>query len=146
VALIHNRLFEPVIDDFSIFKSAKVNSKYMQNLLSKRQFVRRFKLTPATEMLILAVLIGILGGLGALLFKKLIFTLQDFFWRTPDMAPDSLLAVAWYRRLLLAHAWRRYCRAADLLFRPGGPRTRSPGSNDCRYHPQQHYSSGRCCG
>ena len=38
----------------------------------------RLKLTPATQMLILAVVIGTLGGFGALLFKKLIFTLQDF--------------------------------------------------------------------
>jgi CIC family chloride channel protein len=73
----------------------------MKKLLSKQQFARRLKLTPATEMLIYAALIGILGGFGALLFKKLIFSLQDFFWRTPDMSPDSLLGVVWYRRLLL---------------------------------------------
>ena len=73
----------------------------MKNLLSKRQFIRRLKLTPATEMLIYAAVIGILGGVGALLFKKLIFSLQDFFFRTPDMSPDSLLGVVWYHRLLL---------------------------------------------
>ena len=73
----------------------------MKKLLPKRQFFRRLKLTPATEMLIYAVIIGILGGFGAILFKKLIFSLQDFFWRTPDMAPDSLFGVIWYRRLLL---------------------------------------------
>ncbi len=72
----------------------------MKKLL-KQQFARRLKLTPATEMLIYAVLVGVLGGFGALLFKKLIFSLQDFFWSTPDMSPDSLLAVVWYRRLLL---------------------------------------------
>jgi hypothetical protein len=33
VALIHNRLFEPVIDDFSIFKSAKVNCNKDELLL-----------------------------------------------------------------------------------------------------------------
>ena len=52
-------------------------------------------------MLLLAVVVGLLGGFGALGFKKLIFGLQDLFWATPDMGPDSLMAVAWYRRLLL---------------------------------------------
>jgi CIC family chloride channel protein len=74
----------------------------MKRVWSKRQLIfRRLKLTPATEMLIYAVVIGILGGFGALLFKKLIFSLQGFFWSTPDMAPSSLLGVIWYRRLLL---------------------------------------------
>lgn len=39
-----------------------------------------FKLTPATQMLLFAVLVGILGGFGVLLFKKLIFSLQYLFW------------------------------------------------------------------
>ncbi|MBN1360763.1 MAG: chloride channel protein [Sedimentisphaerales bacterium] len=74
----------------------------MRRIWDKRQSIlRRLKLTPATEMLILAAVVGLLGGFGALLFKKLIFSLQALFWATPDMAPDSLLAVAWYRRLLL---------------------------------------------
>jgi len=67
-----------------------------------RQSVRRYlKLTPATQTVLFAVVIGILGGFGALFFKKLIFFLQEVFWATPDMAPDSLLAVAWFRRLLM---------------------------------------------
>ncbi len=74
----------------------------MRRIWSKRQFIfRRLKLTPAAEMLIFAVVVGILGGFGALLFKKLIFSLQHFFWNTPDMAPASLLGVVWYRRLLM---------------------------------------------
>ena len=74
----------------------------MRRVWNKRQLIlRRLKLTPATELLLLAVGVGILGGFGALLFKKLIFGLQDLFWATPDMSPDSLLSVAWYRRLLL---------------------------------------------
>jgi len=67
-----------------------------------RQTVYSFlRLTPATKTLILAVMVGLLGGLGAVGFKKLIFTLQGFFWSTPDMAPQTLLAVAWERRLLM---------------------------------------------
>jgi len=74
----------------------------MRRVWSKRQLIlRRLKLSPATELLLLAVLVGLLGGFGALLFKKLIFALQALFWSTPDMSPASLAAVAWYRRLLL---------------------------------------------
>ncbi len=69
--------------------------------LELQSVLRHLKLTPATQMLILAVVVGSLGGLGAVLFKKLIFFLQAFFWHTPDMAPNSLLNVVWYHRLLM---------------------------------------------
>ena len=62
---------------------------------------RRFKMTPATQMLILAVVVGVLGGLGALVFKKMILICQGVFWNTPDMASDTLFAVKWYRRLFM---------------------------------------------
>jgi CIC family chloride channel protein len=52
-------------------------------------------------MLILAVVVGLLGGFGSLLFKKLIVLFQGLFWATADMTPASLAAVAWYRRLLM---------------------------------------------
>jgi len=74
----------------------------MRRIWNKRQSIlRRLKLTPATKMLLLAVVVGILGGFGALFFKKLIFLFQVVFWSQPGMSPDALLEVAWYRRLLL---------------------------------------------
>ncbi|MBN1806155.1 MAG: chloride channel protein [Sedimentisphaerales bacterium] len=74
----------------------------MKEACSKLKIVARcLKLTPATEMLVLAVMVGILGGFGALLFKKLIFSLQEFFWATPDMSPDSLMGIVRYRRILM---------------------------------------------
>ncbi|HNY79124.1 MAG: chloride channel protein [Sedimentisphaerales bacterium] len=74
----------------------------MQTIWNTRPSIfRRLKLTPATEMLLLAVFVGILGGFGALAFKKLIILFQVVFWSQPDMSPEALFAVAWYRRLLL---------------------------------------------
>lgn len=74
----------------------------MKKLFLKPKLVVRYlKLTPATETIVCSVIVGILGGFGALLFKRLIFSLQDFFWTTPDMSPDSLLGIVWYRRILM---------------------------------------------
>jgi CIC family chloride channel protein len=74
----------------------------MRRIWSKRQAIlKRLKLTPATEMLIFAAVVGLLGGFGSLLFKKLIAVLAEFFWSAPTMAPSSLMAVAWYHRLLM---------------------------------------------
>lgn len=74
----------------------------MPRIWNRRQWVlRRLRLTPATEMLLLAVVVGILGGFGALFFKNLIHLFQSLFWATTDMAVETLAAMAWYRRLLL---------------------------------------------
>ncbi len=67
----------------------------------RQSVLRRLRLTPATEILLLAAAVGLLGGFGALVFKKLIYGLEELFWATPDMGPDSLMTVAWYRRLLM---------------------------------------------
>ena len=69
--------------------------------LQLQSVFRRLKMTPATQMLILAVVVGVLGGFGALFFKKMIMLFQGAFWGTPDMASETLLAVSWYRRLLM---------------------------------------------
>ncbi len=73
----------------------------MKDSASRRILLARLKLTPATQTLLFAVVVGILGGFGALLFKKLIFSLQYLFWSAGDMSPHALGAVAWYRRLLI---------------------------------------------
>ena len=49
----------------------------------------------------LAALVGILGGFGALFFKKLIFFIQYLFWHTVNMQPGTLLAVPWWQRLII---------------------------------------------
>jgi len=67
-----------------------------------RQAVLGFlRLSPATRMLVLAAVVGLLGGFGALGFKKLILLLQGLFWATKDMTPETLYAVVWQRRLLM---------------------------------------------
>ncbi len=74
----------------------------MKKVRARRQFWWwRPKLTPATETVLFAAAIGLLGGFGALFFKKLIFLLQEVFWSLPDMSPAALFDVAWYRRLLM---------------------------------------------
>jgi len=85
-----------------VWPPSRLHNNDMRRLWSKRQSILRYlKLTPATETVLLAVVIGVLGGFGALLFKKLIFGLQDLFWATGSMSPESLLAVGWHRRLLM---------------------------------------------
>ncbi len=66
----------------------------------RRKALRFFTLTPAGETILLAVLVGVLGGFGAILFKKLILFLQALFWSTPDMSCESLFSVSWLKRLV----------------------------------------------
>ena len=52
-------------------------------------------------MILLAVLVGVLGGFSVIGFKKLISGLQVLLWAIPEMTPADLLEVIWYKRLLL---------------------------------------------
>ncbi len=67
----------------------------------KRFSLERFGFSPATETIVLAALVGILGAFGALFFKRLILLVQFFFWHTHDMMPGTLLGIPWWIRLLV---------------------------------------------
>ena len=74
--------------------------------MSARKLKRRFSVeslgtSPATETIILAALVGILGGFGAIFFKRLILFGQLLFWHVPNMSSESLLAVPWVSRLII---------------------------------------------
>ena len=69
--------------------------------LQLQNVLRRMKLTPATQLLILSFMVGALGGFGAILFKKLIFGLEYLFWHKEEMSYESLMSVMWYHRLLM---------------------------------------------
>jgi len=71
------------------------------NFLQARTLGRTLRLSPATITLLLAVLVGVSGGFGALLFKKLIFLLQDIFWAASDMTPETFYGIPWIKRLIM---------------------------------------------
>jgi len=66
----------------------------------KRYPLERIGLSPSAETTVLAALVGILGGFGALGFKYLIAFAQTMFWKTSVMSPENILAAPWHTRLL----------------------------------------------
>ncbi len=72
-----------------------------QNWLQRKIRGHSFKVSPSTLMLVLAVLVGVLGGFSVIAFKTLISSLQYLFWAIPEMTPTELLDVIWYKRLLV---------------------------------------------
>lgn len=67
---------------------------------SKKHFsLEKLGFSPAAETIMLAAIVGVLGGFGALFFKKLIFFMQSFWWRVGSMSPESLYAVPWWMRV-----------------------------------------------
>ena len=72
-----------------------------QNWLKRKVLGRSLKISPSTLMILLAVLVGVLGGFSVIGFKKMIAGLQVLLWAIPEMTPAALLEVIWYKRLLL---------------------------------------------
>ena len=72
-----------------------------QKWLKRKLWGHSLKISPSTLMMVLAVLVGVLGGFSVIAFKKLISGLQILLWAIPEMTPAELLEVIWYKRLLL---------------------------------------------
>ena len=72
-----------------------------QNWLKRKVLGHSLKISPSTLMILLAVLVGVLGGFSVIGFKKMIAGLQVLLWAIPEMTPAALLEVIWYKRLLL---------------------------------------------
>ena len=76
------------------------SSYTMPHTKPKKHFsLEKLGFSPAAETVMLAALVGVLGGFGALLFKMLIFFLQSFWWRAPNMAPETMHAIPWWLRV-----------------------------------------------
>jgi len=84
----------------SIMASSKsiqklVNSKIISYLLS------RFNTSGHTFMIILAILIGIIGGYGAILFRNTIHFFQHLFFQSGHVDLAYLASISWQYKLLL---------------------------------------------
>ena len=78
-----------------IFKPAQKNiSQFTQDLVDKA------KLTEHTFVLIIAVIIGLVGGYGAVFIQFLIHDFQDLFWGGPFNL-ETLNAIEWYYKILI---------------------------------------------
>ncbi len=64
----------------------------------------RIGLGNRTSMILLAILIGIAGGFGAVFFRWLIETLQDLSWGSGGTPLEKFERSAWYARILIPAA------------------------------------------
>ncbi|NCQ35516.1 chloride channel protein, partial [bacterium] len=65
------------------------------------RLVERFEPDETTIMVVIAVLVGVAGGFGAILFRWLVNFFQGFVLGQGESTVELLLAVPWWHRLLL---------------------------------------------
>ena len=61
----------------------------------------RLKQTNAPFMVVLAVIVGLLGGVGAVGFRELIHTIQHFAWASDPYSLDDVRALPWWWILMV---------------------------------------------
>ena len=69
----------------------------IQELLSTQ--LERLRLTEHTFMVIIAVIIGVLGGFGAIFFRFTIQLFEDIFFGQGNYTLDYIIALPWYVKL-----------------------------------------------
>ena len=80
----------------SIFK--KISSYFPRRT---SVLIERAKMTEHTFMIVLAVIIGVLAGYGAIAFKTLIELISDFSFPGPSILLDNIANSPWYKKLFI---------------------------------------------
>ena len=84
------------------FSRLKIRFKLFQRNLNNRisEYFLLFRATEHTFMIIIAVIIGLIGGLGAVGIQYSIRLVQDIFWGNSELTLDFLKTVPFYVKIL----------------------------------------------
>ena len=77
----------------------KVKRIYLLTNSSILDSINRFRATEHTFMVIIAIIIGILGGFGAIGVQKLIIFFREFFWGSKEFTIEYLTTLPLYIRI-----------------------------------------------
>jgi len=75
-----------------------IRANYFRKLL---KLLVRFKRTEHTFMIVMAVIIGIIGGYGAIVFRYLIKLFESIFFRSWDVNLAYIESLPWYVKLIV---------------------------------------------